>query len=520
MHLANQLLRELDTPGLSLNDRTRLRCRLSKQLEQGGDYEAAREAMTELWEDVGVRPILEGLDDETKAEVLLRVGALTGWVGSARQMEGSQELAKNLISESARAFEKLGQRNKVGEARSALALCYWREGAFDEARVILQEALAEFDEDHIEQRAIALIRKALVERASTRLNEALEIYKNSALLFDDLKDHLLAAHFHHGFANVLNQLSSAERRQDYVDQALIEYSAAAFHFEQAGHGRYQACVDINLGFLFFTLDRFSEAHEHLDRAQVLFTKLGDNLHLAQVDETRARVLIAEGRIVEAEKTVRAAVLTLDRGSEATWLVEALTTHGIALARLNHPEQARRALERAINECERTGDFEGAGVAALTIVEQLGTNLSTSEICETIDRARTLLERTQDISILRRLAKAAFELLFLAQAVPGPPDWDGFSLKEAVRRYEARLIRLALKETGGAVTAAARLLGLKHHQTLITLIGSRHKDLIETGARAPVRPRRQHLIVHPKRRKKKVHADRGLNKTSSSDVKET
>jgi len=85
MHLANQLLRELATPGLTLSERTRLRCRLSKQLEQGGDYESAREAMTELWEGVGARPILEGLDDETKAEVLLRAGALTGWVGSWRK---------------------------------------------------------------------------------------------------------------------------------------------------------------------------------------------------------------------------------------------------------------------------------------------------------------------------------------------------------------------------------------------------------------------------------------------------
>jgi tetratricopeptide (TPR) repeat protein len=173
MHLANQLLRELDTPGLSLNERTHLRCRLAKQLEQGGNYEAAGEAMAELWQGVGARPMLEGLDDATKAEVLLRVGALTGWIGSARQIEGSQEMAKDLISESARAFEKLGQRNRVGEAGSDLALCYWRAGAYDEARVILQEALAEFDETNIEQRAIALIRKALVERASTRLNEAL-----------------------------------------------------------------------------------------------------------------------------------------------------------------------------------------------------------------------------------------------------------------------------------------------------------------------------------------------------------
>ena len=499
MYLANELLRELETPGLSLNERARVRCRLAKQLEQAGDFEAAGEAMAELWRGVGARPNLDGLDNETKAEVLLRVGALTGWMGRAAQIEGSQEMAKDLISESARAFEKLGKRNKVGEARSELALCYWRAGAYDEARVILQDALDEFEESDIEQRAIGLLRKAIVERSSTRLSDALSIYKKAVPLFAHIDDHLLTAHFHHGFANVLNQLGTAEHRQDYVDQALIEYSAASFHFEQAGHIRVQACVDINIGFLFFTLNRFSEAHEHLDRAQVLFTRIGDNVHLAQVDETRARVLLAEGRIVEAEKTVRAAVHTLEKGANASWLAEALMTQGTALARLNHPEQARATLDRAVEVSEQSGDFENAGLAALTIIEQLANQLSTGQVCEVIDRASTLLEKTQDISILRRLAKSALQTLFLAHAVPSPPDWTNFSLKQAVLRFESQLIKLALLQSEGSVTRAARLLGFNHHQSLIALIDSKHKELLEL--RSPVRKRRQHLMPHPKRNQK-------------------
>lgn len=503
MYLAKALLDEIGTPGLSINERANLQCQLAKQLEQAGDYEAAGEALADLWQGVGAYPMVEGLDDETKTQVLLRVGALTGWIGSASQIAGSQEMAKDLISESIRMFEVIGKRNKVGEARSDLALCYWRAGAYDEARVTLQEALAEFDECDVEQKAVALLRQALVERESKRLSEALRLHIKAAPLFDEINDHLLTAHFHHGFANVLNRLSSAEHSEDYVDRALIEYAAASFHFEQAGHERFQACVENNLGFLFSTIGKFADAHEHLDLAQVLMTRLKDNVHLAQVDETRARVLLAEGRNVEAEKTARVAVRRLEKGDELSLLAEALTTYGIALARLDHPEQARTALERAVNESEQTGDFESAGVAALTIVEQLGRHLSMRELCEIIDRARTLLGKTQDISILRRLAKVAFEALFLVQAVPAPPNWDGFSLKDAVRKYEAHLIKLALKETGGMVTAAARLLGFRHHQSLASLISARHRELIATGARTPVRARRRHLMVHPKRAKKKT-----------------
>ncbi|MDX6404619.1 MAG: two-component system, OmpR family, response regulator TrcR [Blastocatellia bacterium] len=505
MYLAKTFLEEIDNPSLTVSERASLRCRLARHQEAAGDYDAAREAMAELWQGIGARPVLQGLNDETKAQVLQRVGALTGWLGSASQIEGSQEMAKDLISESVRMFEELGKRNRVGEARSDLAVCYWRAGAYDEARVTLQEALVEFGERDVEQRAIALIWKAEVERASQRLNEALRVYNETAPLFAEVTDHSLAAHFHNGLANVLNQLSSVESREHYTDRALMEYAAASFHFEQAGHTRYQACVENNIGSLFGIIGKFEDAHEHLDRAQVLMTRLKDNVHLAQVDETRARVLLAEGRTVEAEKTARAAVRRLEKGDELSLLAEALTTHGIALVRLDHSDQARAALERAIAVAEQVGDFESAGVSALIIIELLSASLSNEEVWDTIDHVGVLLEKAEEPATLRRLARA-FRSLFVTHAVPAPPDWDGFSLKHAARRYEGHLIRLALKQTGGKVTAAARLLGFKHHQSLISLIASRHKELIETGARTAVRARRHHIIAHPKRaRKRKVPA---------------
>src|SRR5207302_7458916 len=125
---------------------------------------------------------------------------------------------------------------------------------------------------------------------------------------------------------------------------------------------------------------------------------------------------------------------------------------------------RAALDRAINVAEQVGDYEKAGLAALTIIEQLGKKLATNDICQIIDHAGILLEKTKNTDTLRRLASAAFEGLFLAQAVPAPPNWTDFSLRRAVHQYEANLIRKALQETRGAVTKAAHLLGFNHHQS--------------------------------------------------------
>jgi hypothetical protein len=57
----------------------------------------------------------------------------------------------------------------------------------------------------------------------------------------------------------------------------------------------------------------------------------------------------------------------------------------------------------------------------------------------------------------------------------------------------------LEKTGGAFTRAARLLGLKSHKNLLSIINSRHQELM--SKRLPVRKRKQHLIVHPKRKRK-------------------
>jgi hypothetical protein len=111
-----KLLRQIDDPKLDRNERARLRCRLAKELEEAGNYEGARGAMGGLWQRVGERPVLEGLDEQTACQVLLRTGALTGWIGSSRQVEGAQEIAKDLLTESRRGFELLNDPVEAAEA--------------------------------------------------------------------------------------------------------------------------------------------------------------------------------------------------------------------------------------------------------------------------------------------------------------------------------------------------------------------------------------------------------------------
>lgn len=147
-------------------------------------------------------------------------------------------------------------------------------------------------------------------------------------------------------------------------------------------------------------------------------------------------MLSEGRLVEAERLVGAAVGVLQSGGEQSLLAEALVTQGTARARLGHLDAARSILERAIEAAEQAGDLEGAGGAALTLVEELGQQLSGEDLCAIIERAKTQLENTRNMRTLRRLAASASHALFLTNAYTMQPDWSRFSWREVMRRYEA------------------------------------------------------------------------------------
>lgn len=493
----------------SVADRADFACQHAKELERLGDFEGARETLSEFWNASTNVVTVDQLDDALRADVLLRIGSVASRMGSADPNEGTQETAKDFISQSIRIFEELGQQRKVGEARADLALCYWREGAYDEARINLANALSELTEEDGDLRALILIRTGIVEGDARRLSEALRIYNEAASLVEKSGDHYLQGTFHNNFGMTLRRMADADNLETYLDRALIEYAAASFHFEQARNKRYLANVENNLGHLLFTIGRYQEAHSHLDRARQLYSELKDTYSVAHVDETRSRTFLAAGRWSDAERIIRSAVRVLERGDEKARLAEALTTYGTVKARLGKFVRARQLLDRAIEIAETCGDPEGAGRAKLSVIEELTAQTTPLELAATYEAAADLLKKSQEPTTTSRLvsgARIVINALSESGEDPQPAiseSWDNFSIKREVRAFEKSLIERALRDSGGAVTKAAHLLGFKHHQSLISLINSRHRDLLVQ--RSAVRPRRSHLFSKPRRAKQKLAA---------------
>jgi tetratricopeptide (TPR) repeat protein len=492
MTLADERLKELDNPSLTDNERVLIRCRVAADLIHAGRYEDAREALGELWPGIGARPDVKHLPPAVAAEVLLQCGALTGLLGGARNVSGAQERAKDILTEALRVFRSLGDYRKASTAQCELGACYWRLGAHDDARAMMREALKPLKESDVELKARILIRLTLAEVWENRYHEALSILKEAEPVFESASD-ALKGRWHGQRGIVLLKLFIAEGRADYADRAIIDFTAAIYHYEQAKHERYCALNLNNLAFLFYRLGRYADAHEQLDRAQLIFTKLKDGGNLAQVDETRARVLIAEKKYRDADRIIGGVIKTFEVGGESGLLADALTVQGVVWARLRAFDASINILRQAVRVAQDSGSAVGAGLAALTLIEEHGAagRLSESELAKIYRRANDFLKDTQDAGDKERLLTCA---LIVIKRLSGMQLHDNnFSFYGAVQELEAKLIEQALELEGGSVSRAAKRLGLKH-QSLSHMLRARHNKLLSKRT-TPV-PRLRSIIKDP------------------------
>lgn len=140
------------------------------------------------------------------------------------------------------------------------------------------------------------------------------------------------------------------------------------------------------------------------------------------------------------------------------LADALIAHGIALARLKQFEAAQATLERAIAVAEEAGAFDKAGLAALTMIEEL-EQLSRETLLSLYEQASAGMAKTRDWKLQWRVIDTARKIMirFRGKIDPeraldillAPPN-----LHEELMRFEERLINHVLAQTNGSLSDSA------------------------------------------------------------------
>jgi tetratricopeptide (TPR) repeat protein len=481
----------LDTSHLNANEEALLKCQTAYELKDKGDYEGAREVMSPFWERLGERPEIKRLHPSVSAEVLLCAGILTGWIGSKNEIKEAQEVAKNLITEGITYYDSVGDVKKIAAARAELACCYWRDGELNEARIVLTEALQKLPIEG-NTRARALIMLATVEWSASRYNVAYEILTDNASVFKRITNHTTKGNYHNELAIVLRHLAKSDlsKRKDYLQRSISEFQKADHHFTLAKNHVFRASVKNNLALILFNLSRFKEAHRYLVEARRLSVLLRDKVRTAQFDDTRAQVLIAERKLKEAEAVARSAVRVLEKSGRQCLLADALVTHGIALARLKQTKRAQFIFQRAFDVAHQVGALNKAGMAALTLIEELD-QAAPETLSFAFDRASEWLANAQDEELWRRLHAAARRVFArLRGELDAETATEGlsnkpFKLHEEILKLEDTLIRHTLAKVNGSLTRAAEQMGMSY-QGLAYIIQRRHPKLLKE--RSPVRRR--------------------------------
>jgi tetratricopeptide (TPR) repeat protein len=464
------------------------RCQKALELRDSGDFDGAQEVMRPLWKGLGQRPDISDLHPSVIPEVLLCVGILTGWIGSRDEIKEADGWARDLITESITLYESAGDLKKVAEARSELAYCYWREGSLNEARIMFTEALKKLTTEG-KTRANALLGLAITERSSSRYAEALKILADNASLFKKLAHHTMKGYYHNTLGILLRTQVTPENKAEQLRQVVSEYTQADHQFKLARNTIFRAMVKINIANVLLQLSRFREAHEYLDHARRLAVNLRDKVRTAQVDQMRAEVMIAQGRFAEAERVAGLAGRSFERAGRQCLLVDALIHRGIALARLGKTEPAQYNLQRAIEVAEQVGALSLAGIATLTMIEELD-DLSPQTLALACERANERLADSQSPDLLRRMNAAAIKVLEKVQAGLMPKAAEGLANKsldfdQELLRYEGELIKRALAQVDGSLTRAAANLKMSY-QKLGYILETRQKDLLKD--RTPIRRR--------------------------------
>ena len=479
-------LAKLDSSHLTLNESARLRCEAALELKDRGEYDRARDVMRPFWKTFGERPNTEGLHPAMAAELLLHVGILTRWIGSKNQVKESSQIASDLISESITYWEAERDVKKVAAARAELAYCYWREGALDEARIMFTEALRKLTAEG-NTRANALLGLSVVEWSASRYYDSFQVLTDNAYLFEKIRNNTTKGTYHNQMAMVLRSLATAEKRNDYFERAIKEYEKADQQFKLAHNTVFRGNVKNNVGFLLLKLGRFKAASNYLTEARRLAVNAKDKILVAQFDDTLAKLFLATNQVREAEAAARRSINVLDKSGHTNTLAESLITYGIVLARLRKPDQAQFTFQRAIELAHGAGALSTAGIAALTMIEEID-QLSTETLSYAYEHAGEWLSTCQSQELWFRFKVAGKKVVRGLRS--GSHDAGGIFNKpchmpEVVLQFERRLISQALATANGRVTHAAKWLGIGR-QRLAYIIETRHPDLLKE--RTPVRRR--------------------------------
>ena len=392
---------------LTSSEQVQVYCAIVREQIDVGNYEGGCKILRPWW-SFGNWPKLEGLNQQSCADLLFTIGELAGFIASSTQLSRGQKHGEELLHGSVALFEQLGLKNRAAEARIELALCYHRQGLFDIARSTLIRVIGDLSEENWELLSLAFMRLGGLERHAGRLKEALAQVVQATLLAERCGP-WTTARCQLELASIYKDLGIAENIPSYFDEAAHFYQKALEEFEAVGHHRYVAIVQNNMGLLLLSLEDYKQSQDYLLHSRKLFDGFSDSLRCAQVDETLACMYLQTKQYDLAQTAIERALQIFELADNEVLLAEALRTNGVIACKVGRYNDAQKSFEAAYKISERCSDNEGAGLALLVMFEEMGDHLEEIEKIRVAEKLKGLFASTQRTALKTRVLKSLAEI---------------------------------------------------------------------------------------------------------------
>ena len=319
------------------------------RLERRGRYAEALAEVEHLWKDIQVFPDIGGFEPREAAEILLRCGSLIGFHGDNGQIQNSQIIAKDLLTDARTRFLELGDVEKIAECETGLALVYSRTGEFNEAEACVAASFAH-------DISLASDTQLHSHVVTTLINLARKKYAENIEYARLIEDHFrqFASDFLNG--SLCTNIAVSYKNLGNVSEALAYLELAKFHHQRSLHKLYLGAVENNLAMLYKETRKYSKAHEAIDNATRIFRQVKDGAREGFSFDTKALIYFAEAKYADALKAAEKGLSILRKSENTAYLIETLLTKAKVLLFLDNFSDAVFSLCDAVAMARvQTGD---------------------------------------------------------------------------------------------------------------------------------------------------------------------
>lgn len=321
-------------------------CRAAEQAEVTGNYQSGLDELVEFWDYLNPEkpPRIADLPERTQAELLLRAGALFGYLVGSN--EKKQEFSKDLLTQAFYKFKHLGDEAKQAECANYLAVSYLRLGNMDESNIWLAVGLARKQIDSVFLHTIIV--ESLIKLTVGDFIPVLGKFFDYTTYFESTPNLFLKGIFYMNFA-------LAKKNHDEFEESLEDFQTAVQIFRELGNKHYLALVENNIARLYQKEGLLEESLKQAVKALNSAEQSGHIQRIGSIYDTLAQIALDMQKAPLALHYSEKAIEVLETIDAYGYLVEACETKIRCHLKMNKVGDALLCFHEAMKiAVEKTG----------------------------------------------------------------------------------------------------------------------------------------------------------------------